>query len=740
MLLSKIKRYYGQQQGLKMGLLNHKCSYVLITGLLAGCGGSDSSSPAKEVEVENFAITSTANISATEDLSYTYQVVTSGANNPTYAIENNPSGMEISSSGLITWLPLEGVLTSGEVTITVTNSDATSMSQTFTIAVQPVNDQLELLSTDLVQTIDNKSLFSYQIMVSDADDQNNGQDITFELVSAPQGMTLSSTGLIEWQADIEESSDFEIDIAISDGNEDATETVNYSFSLDVLVYQDIFGTAVNYYTGEALDGVSLSLFSSESEVASSTTDETGLFQLKVLDTLLAAQTTLSASLSSFSEQSIIINANDILQNQHIALLPSHVTTSFDPSVAANIEYQGENLLEFSAASLVREDGQAIDGQVSAQVTIIDPSVDINVMPGDMVTMANDELMPIESFGAINVVLSDESGANINVAVNKQALIRIPVASNSTSAPETIPLYYFDEQHGIWVKEGEAEKVTLNGESYYQGQVSHFTTWNADRVYETVYIHGCVVDSENAVINGAKMISTGRDYNGSATAFSDENGQFTIAVKTNSTVLISGSQGSQSRTLSQNVRSEDITIEECIVLSPATSTVKLTWGENPRDLDTHFYGPSDNAGDTFHLYFGDKDITIGDTHIYLDVDDTSSFGPEVLTIPAFPFAGRYQYIVKKYAGSSDILESPTRVELNLESQIRIFSPPQGEATSYWHVFDFVVDENGEVTIDAINAWIDYNSLPSSFAVPQRTKPNLPNTLSKKSIMQKYYKSK
>ncbi len=713
---------------------------MLITGLLAGCGGSDSSSPAKEVEVENFAITSTANISATEDLSYTYQVVTSGANNPTYAIENSPSGMEISSSGLITWLPLEGVVTSGEVTITVTNSDTTSMSQTFAIAVQPVNDQLELLSTDLVQTIDNKSLFSYQIMVSDVDDQNNGQDITFELVSAPQGMTLSSTGLIEWQADIEESSDFAIDIAISDGNEDATETVNYSFSLDVLVYQDIFGTAVNYYTGEALDGVSLSLFSSESEVASSTTDETGLFQLKVLDTLLAAQTTLSASLSSFSEQSIIINANDILQNQHIALLPSHVTTSFDPSVAVNIEYQGENLLEFSAASLVREDGQAIDGQVSAQVTIIDPSVDINVMPGDMVTMANDELMPIESFGAINVVLSDESGANINVAENKQALIRIPVASNSTSAPETIPLYYFDEQHGIWVKEGEAEKVTLNGESYYQGQVSHFTTWNADRVYETVYIHGCVVDSENAVINGAKMISTGRDYNGSATAFSDENGQFTIAVKTNSTVLISGSQGSQSRTLSQNVRSEDITIEECIVLSPATSTVKLTWGENPRDLDTHFYGPSDNAGETFHLYFGDKDITIGDTHIYLDVDDTSSFGPEVLTIPAFPFAGRYQYIVKKYAGSSDILESPTRVELNLESQIRIFSPPQGEATSYWHVFDFVVDENGEVTIDAINAWIDYNSLPSSFAVPQRTKPNLPNTLSKKSIMQKYYKSK
>lgn len=724
-----------------MTLLNRKYSYVLIAALLTGCGGgSDSDEPIPVIEEQEFAITSTANVSATEDITYSYQINAVKTNSPAYSIENNPEGMEISSSGLVTWLPLEGILSSGEVTITVTNADDTSKSQVFTITVQPVNDQLQLTSASLDQSIDNGLLFSHQIMVTDVDDENNGQDISFQMISAPQGMTVSSTGLIEWQADVDQSRNFAIDIAINDGGEDSTATVNYTFAMDVLYYQSILGRTVNYYTGTGLGGVDLSLFSGGNTIATTNSDEVGLFQFSVLDTLLTDQMTLSAGLADYSEHSIIVANTDLLQTQHVALIPSHVSTSFDPSLAINIEYQGQSLVDFSAASLVREDGQAINGLVTAQVTIIDPSFDINIMPGDMVTMTNDELVLIESFGAINVELEDQSGAKVNVAQNKQATIRIPVASNSTQAPATIPLYYFDEQQGLWVEEGEAEKVSINGESFYQGQVSHFTTWNADRIYETAYIHGCVVDSDNLAISGAKMIVTGRDYNGSSTAFSDDNGQFTIAARINSTILISSSQGSQSRTLSKNIGSEDITIGDCIELSPATSTVKLTWGQNPRDLDTHFYGPSNDTGEVFHLYFGNKEVNIGSSTIYLDVDDTSGFGPEILTIPTFPFAGRYQYIVNKFSGTGDILDSPTRVELNLESQIRIFSPPQSNITSDWHVFDFVVSDTGAITIEETNVWID--SLPSSFAAPSPmgVESNLSNSLSKKAIEQKYYKSK
>lgn len=722
-----------------MNLFNKKHSYLLITALLTGCGGSSTVTPTTPV-TQDVDITSTANINATEDVAYSYQINAINTDSPVYSIAPIPDGMTISSTGLITWLPLEGVLTSGEITVTVTNADATFKSQTFTVAVQPVNDQLQLAVASSDQEITGGNLFSHQIMVTDVDDTNDGQNISFQLnaASAPTGMTVSSTGLIEWQADVTQSSDFTVDVAINDGGEDATAIVNYSFELSALYYQNVTGRIVNYYTGVGLNDVELSLFEGGNSIATVMTAGDGQFQMPVLDTSMTSRMTLSTELADYAEHALTVSTTDLLQTQHIALLPSHVTTSFDSSLVANIAYQGQSLLDLPASSLAREDGLAIVGEVTAQLTIIDPSLDINIMPGDMRTMANSQLVPIESFGAMNIVLEDESGANVNLGANQQAIVRIPVASSSISPPATIPLYYFDEQQGLWVEEGEATLTTLGGETYYVGQVTHFTTWNADRVYETVYINGCVIDSENVAISGAKMISTGRNYNGSSTAFTDANGDFTIPVKTNSTVLISGSQGSQSRTLTQVVASDDITIEDCIELSAATSTVKLTWGQNPRDLDTHFYGPSNDTGSTFHLYYSNKTVSVDDTTFYLDVDDTSSYGPEILTIPAFPLAGRYSYVVYRYSGSGDILQSPTRVELNLESQIRIFSPPEGEVTRNWHVFDFVVSDTGEITIDAVNAWADSTAPNVEAGVPVSEQSRLINSFSKNAIKQKYYK--
>ncbi|GAA0823067.1 hypothetical protein GCM10009111_32180 [Colwellia asteriadis] len=721
-----------------MRLFRKTSTYLLVTLMLTGCGGSSSDNTA----ITPISISSTAPTTAIEDNLYSYQVTTLNGNAPTFTINNAPDGMNISNTGLITWVPLEGVITSGEITVTATSANKTTESQTFTITVQAINDQLQLVSEPENHSIDSGTAFSHQIQVIDVDDENNGQDISFELVSAPSGMTVSSTGLIEWQAEVNQSSNFAIDVAINDGGEDATETIHFTFSMDVLFYQKITGRVVNYHTGEPLNNADLSLYTTETTIEShSTSNDTGFFEVSILDTLAENKMTLFADAIGYGEHSVIVDSSSILQTQHIALLPNHVTTSFNSNIASTITYQGETLVDFPAASLVREDGQPIDGQVTAELTIIDPSLDINLMPGDMLTMTNQGLTPIESFGAMTVALVDESGANINIADNQLVKIRIPFASISDNAPNTIPLYYFDEKEGLWIEEGEANKVIVNGESYYEGQVSHFTTWNADRVYETVYIHGCVVDVNNTVISNAKMISKGRDYNGSAATFTDENGQFSLAVKTYSTVLVSGSQGSQSRTLSQIVLNEDITIEECIILSPATSTVKLTWGENPRDLDTHFYGPANEIGDDrFHISYSNKEEVLNNSTIYLDVDDTRSYGPEILTIPAFPYAGRYQYVIREYAGSGDILSSPTRVELNLESQIRIFSPPQGVVTDYWHVFDFVVSDTGEVIIEPVNTWLD--NLPSTNSAPTVSTNNIgearKNTLLKQAIKKKYYK--
>lgn len=57
-------------------------------------------------------------------------------------------------------------------------------------------------------------------------------------------------------------------------------------------------------------------------------------------------------------------------------------------------------------------------------------------------------------------------------------------------PPTIPLWYFDDESGLWVEEGIA---TLQGDVYV-GEVGHFSWHNLDVPAERVSISGKVTDS------------------------------------------------------------------------------------------------------------------------------------------------------------------------------------------------------------------------------------------------------
>lgn len=87
-------------------------------------------------------------------------------------------------------------------------------------------------------------------------------------------------------------------------------------------------------------------------------------------------------------------------------------------------------------------------------------------------------------------------------------------------------------------------------------------------------------------------------------------------------------------------------------------LKWPWGASPSDLDSHLFTPN---GD--HVYFGAKGALTGLPFVNLDVDDITSFGPEVVTLTRV-MQGTYVYAVHNYSGtqSPGITGSPTRVEL------------------------------------------------------------------------------
>lgn len=68
-----------------------------------------------------------------------------------------------------------------------------------------------------------------------------------------------------------------------------------------------------------------------------------------------------------------------------------------------------------------------------------------------------------------------------------------------------------------------------------------------------------------------------------------------------------------------------------VLSDDEYRIVLTWSSTPSDLDSHLSGPL-STGERFHVYYSDMSaFDNGETVATLDLDDTSSYGPETITL-------------------------------------------------------------------------------------------------------------
>jgi large repetitive protein len=84
-------------------------------------------------------ITSTAPVTATQSQLYTYTVIATDVDNTTltYSISGQPAGMTVADN-VISWTPGSGVITSGEITLTVSDGSL-SATQKFTITVTPAS-------------------------------------------------------------------------------------------------------------------------------------------------------------------------------------------------------------------------------------------------------------------------------------------------------------------------------------------------------------------------------------------------------------------------------------------------------------------------------------------------------------------------------------------------------------------------------------------------------------------------
>ncbi|MDB5873281.1 MAG: hypothetical protein JWQ07_2723, partial [Ramlibacter sp.] len=145
-------------------------------------------------------------------------------------------------------------------------------------------------------------------------------------------------------------------------------------------------------------------------------------------------------------------------------------------------------------------------------------------------------------------------------------------------------------------------------------------------------------------------------------------------------------------------------------------VILTWGVDPSDLDSHMTGPNAD-GTRWHVYYSDKN---SGSICGLDVDDTTSYGPETITCPATGTGtslrnGVYRYSVHHYSGNADIGSSGGAVRLEFANgTVYNYTPPASGWVGYddvWTVFELTVN-NGSISVAPVNT-IDHGV--SAYAV-------------------------
>jgi len=131
-------------------------------------------------------------------------------------------------------------------------------------------------------------------------------------------------------------------------------------------------------------------------------------------------------------------------------------------------------------------------------------------------------------------------------------------------------------------------------------------------------------------------------------------------------------------------------------------VVLTWGENPRDLDSHMIYNDGTL--SYHVYYANQIDT--ETGTNLDIDDRYSFGPEVITVLELQ-EGSYKYCVYDYTNSgmntsNGIQISEAHVAVYIDGiLVASYDAPTSGQGCLWTVFEYNGATNEIITINEMS---------------------------------------
>lgn len=289
-------------------------------------------------------------------------------------------------------------------------------------------------------------------------------------------------------------------------------------------------TVQGFVVGE--DGIGISGAEVKTGSKTATTDKSGYFKID------AAPFTGDFCYIKATKKGYFIGSTTIHSKAtsevtaELVMVAQNNTYSFAAAQGHTITLAGNAKVELPANSYITAAGTPYTGEVKVAALHLNPSASnfSRTIPGGDLRAytADGQNMQLLSFGMLNVEMTDAAGNPLQLAKGSKATLTLPVpADMQAKATATMPLWYFDEDKGIWIEEGSA---TLQGNAYV-GTVSHFTFWNVDKPFAPAIVSGKVEDSNGDPVDWAKVKI------GQVVVFTNDKGEFQYLSTGNETIIV-----------------------------------------------------------------------------------------------------------------------------------------------------------------------------------------------------------
>ena len=243
----------------------------------------------------------------------------------------------------------------------------------------------------------------------------------------------------------------------------------------------------------------------------------------------------------------------VINYVNIRLIDKESTGSFTAAGGGTVNLTTGGSIAFQPNSVVDAgNNNAYTGTVTVSAFFIDPSQNdfLTIMPGDLrgITTGGEE-RGLQSFGMMAVELTGASGQKLQLASGKPATINFAIpAALLSSAPASIPLWFFDETTGLWKEEGTATKQG----STYVGTVKHFSFWNCDAPFPLVNFEATVKDQNGYPVPNATVTIKKVDNSSMAAALTDELGRVSGLIPANAALVITVTDRCKNVLFTQNI--------------------------------------------------------------------------------------------------------------------------------------------------------------------------------------------